>query len=195
MHTTNKAWANAQRAESRFWGHCTHTYEEERKQLELYAPCMRLRVYSDYTLDVCGNTVLDVGGGPVSMLLKCRNLAAGKVVDPLQVPAWVRARYADSNIAVQQVPAESMDEHRWDEVWCYNVLQHVVDPAACIEAICRAGRIIRAFEWLGTRVDTLHPHTFTEASLNTLYGARGKTTVLPVAGGHRQAYGLVMRTS
>jgi hypothetical protein len=86
--------------EKNWWGTCQNTYGEETKQLE-YAPKMGLNLQHDSQgpyVDMQGKTVLDMGGGPVSFLLKCRNLGKGVVVDPCEYPKWTLERYKEVKI-------------------------------------------------------------------------------------------------
>ena len=68
----------------------------------------------------------------------------------------------------------------YDEVWLYNVLQHTQDPEKIIRNAQRAGRIIRIFEWIETRISINegHPHSFTEQQLNEWLGGEGKVETL-----------------
>ena len=85
MSKLSKGWQEAQRWELGWWGDCTNTYGEEEKQL-LYASRMGLKSFhngkSPYNFDLDGMSILDIGGGPVSLLLKCINFRKAKVVDP-----------------------------------------------------------------------------------------------------------------
>ena len=166
--------------EQDWWGTCQNTYGEETKQL-LYARKMGLEFFhngkSPYNIDMKGASVLDVGGGPVSLLLKCTN-CKGKVVDPLPCPGWVYMRYMDAGIAFEVQVAEEMLELGWDEVWIYNVLQHVKDPQKVIENAKGAGNLIRIFEWIDTPTNEGHPHSLSEAKLNEWLGGEGKVEQL-----------------
>ena len=117
-------WEAAQEKERNWWGSCQNTFEEEGKQLE-YAVKMGLDHSPDgmnpYSFDMKGKSVLDIGGGPASLLLKCRNVR-GKVVDPMVVPSWVIERYREAGIEYERTMAETMQESGWDEVWIYNTL-------------------------------------------------------------------------
>ena len=77
-------WMIAQNGESEWWGNCQNTYFEEEKQLK-YARKMGLdrtpNSQTPYVFDI-NKTVLDIGGGPTSILLKCVNVQ-GTVIDPL----------------------------------------------------------------------------------------------------------------
>lgn len=164
--------------EREWWGDCANTYGEETKQL-FYARQMGLvmshdNVHSPFGFDVRGKKILDIGGGPVSLLLKCRNLAKGsKVVDPCEYPYWVKLRYASAGIDYQRMPAEKINEEGYDEVWIYNVLQHVEDPELIIKNALKAGKVLRIFEWVDIPPHEGHPHMLTEEKLNEWIGKAG----------------------
>lgn len=170
------SWQQAQEWEREWWDTCINTYGEEQKQL-LYADRMGLRAFHDgkspYNFDLGGASVLDIGGGPCSLLLKCTNVV-GKVVDSLEFPAWVLMRYQTAGIEFEQVQGEHIEEAGFDEVWLYNVLQHVEDPPEVIRNARQAANLIRVFEWIDTLVNVGHPHSLTEARLNDWLGGEGK---------------------
>ena len=105
----------AQRFEQDWWNDCLHTFGEETKQLT-YANRMGLGSYEDDgrwpTYDLGGRSVVDIGGGPVSILLKCVNRGVSYVVDPCDYPEWVQARYDCAGVELrrerggQPVPVE-----------------------------------------------------------------------------------------
>src|ERR1035441_8915336 len=68
-------WQIAQKHEVNWWGNCVNTFGEETKQL-VYARLMGLQIWDDgnspFNIMTGARTVLDIGGGPVSMLLKFR---------------------------------------------------------------------------------------------------------------------------
>lgn len=169
-------WQKAQKWEKSWWGSCTNTLGEETKQL-LYAEKMGLIFTPDgntpYRIDMEGKSVLDIGGGPCSLLLKCVNVE-GKVIDSLKFPSWVYQRYRATGIEYVVYPAEDLNERDYDEVWIYNMLQHVDNPKEVIIRARGAGKIIRIFEWIGTPANIGHPHTLTEEKLNYWLGGEGK---------------------
>src|SRR6266704_2122476 len=130
------AWENDQEFERNWWANCQNTFTEETKQLT-YAYKMGLTAYSNRgkwpCYDLAGKSVLDIGGGPVSMLLKCENRGPCLVADPCRYPAWTVDRYRTSGIDFRQIKGEELLEAGWDEVWIYNVLQHTEDPALIIK--------------------------------------------------------------
>ena len=169
-------WQQAQKWELGWWGDCVNTYGEETKQL-LYAARMGLTTFhngkSPFNFDLGGVSVLDIGGGPSSLLLKCTNVK-GKVIDPLRLPMWVLARYDSAGIDFERRRGEDLAEYGWGECWIYNVLQHAQDPALIIRNARKAARLIRLFEWIDMPINAGHPHILTETQLNEWLGGDGK---------------------
>ena len=161
--TQEMAWRDHQQWERSWWSDCTNTYGEETKQLT-YAHRMGLQIVPDLgrwpVYDLAGKSVIDLGGGPVSMLLKTKGGGRLTVVDPCEYPSWVAERYAIHGIDYHVAPAETFQAPRWfDECWIYNVLQHVEDPRAVIETARRCAGVLRIFDWLETAPSAGHPHT------------------------------------
>lgn len=163
-----------QRWEQEWWGPCVNSFGEEAKQL-CYAPRMGLvnlpRDGRWPVYDLAGRSVLDIGGGPSSMLLKCVDGGELVVCDPCPYPIWTAARYRAAGVTVAQVPAERLDwpRHDFHEAWIYNCLQHVESPARVVANALEhlaPGGILRVFEWIDTPVAPGHPHTLTAADLD-----------------------------
>lgn len=177
MKINKNDWQQAQTWEAAWWGDCTNTFGEEAKQWE-YAKRMGLEQLADSQgpyFDVDEASILDMGGGAVSMLLKCRNRGHCAVVDPCAYPDWIAARYRAANIDYLRMPAEEVSfDSVFDEVWLYNVLQHVMDPEAIVRNCLKYGKIVRVFEWLEIGVGAGHPHNLTEDNLNKWLRGEGK---------------------
>jgi hypothetical protein len=77
--------------EKGYWGDCVNTFLEEQKHF-VQAPLTGLEA-ENYRINAGGKRVLDIGGGPVSMLLKTHNLKEGFFCDPIRYTEWVYARY------------------------------------------------------------------------------------------------------
>lgn len=165
-------------AEASWWGDCTNTFHEEQKQL-VYARQMGITfdwgVGHPPSFNLDGKSVLDLGGGPASLLLKTHNpgrLLA--VVDPCPYPDWVEQRYAAKGIALHREEAETFRRKRkYDEAWIYNVLQHVRDPEAVITTASKMARRLRIFEWIDVPTDDLHAHRLTREALEGWIGTAG----------------------
>ena len=180
-------WNEVQKHEADYWGDCLgmRAWGEFVKQ-EMYAREMGLR--KEYgtsvgELDMQGKSVLDIGGGPMSMTLRCINAGKLTVVDPCGWPASVHRRYRNYGIEFIRAAGEDLpvlDLHGYDEVWLYNVLQHVQDPAKVLATIVNLGRVLRIFEWLWIPADECHPHVLTpDMILNGLNGCRIVTVTMP----------------
>ena len=181
MSISEQEWAGHQHFEADWWGDCTNTYGEESKQIA-YARVMDMDPgvwqggdrWPRYK--VRGN-VIDVGGGPSSMLLKTEGFAYGIVVDPCPYPAWTRERYAAHGVSVWQAPAEealyTYSPYQFDEAWCYNVLQHTIDPEAIVRQMAQIARRVRIFEWIDTPPHPGHPHTLRSDEMRKWVGGKG----------------------
>jgi hypothetical protein len=152
-------WTDEQGFEAGWWGDCSNTLGEQFKH-PTYARLMGMPFINDggkYFIDKPGLSILDIGGGPASMLL-CTRAARRTVVDPCPYPDWTRLRYAAAGIELVQAPAEDFAGGEYDEAWCYNVLQHVRDPKEVIDVMRRSARVIRILEWVNLPPHPGHPH-------------------------------------
>ena len=114
-------------------------------------------------IDLKNKSVLDVGCGPISMLLRSSNFSRAVGVDPLDYGAKVDEAYSSRGIELLKIPAEEMSFSalEFDEVWMYNVLQHTYDPEAILQNIKGVGKVLRIFEWIRTKVADGHPQVMT----------------------------------
>lgn len=170
-------WQEANKWEHEWWGDCSNTFNEEAKQF-IYAHYLGLdsfvtNWYGRKGWNLSGKTVLDIGGGPVSILLKCA-AKERTVVDPCDYPIWVEQRYADCGVNFLQIKGEQIGLTGYDEVWIYNVLQHVDDPKQIIENALAAGKIVRIFEWVEAGITDGHIHNLTAKNLDEWLGGVGK---------------------
>ena len=123
----DETWKDSQRLEAGFWGTCANTYGEETKQL-LYMDRMGFKASHDgkspFSYDGGGLSYLDIGGGPVSVLLKFRNARRKMVIDPCLYPLWIYERYEEEGIEYLGAPGEVAVLPDVDVALIYNVLQH-----------------------------------------------------------------------
>jgi len=189
MTTDSQIWIDAQKHEAKFWGDCLNlsTWQEFVKQ-EMYSREMQL--IADYgdngEFDMQGKSVIDIGGGPVSMTLRCHHASRLTVVDPIAWPKAVLRRYCQYGIDFVRCAGEDLltvDVWPADEVWICNVLQHVADPnKVLVEAknhLNRCGRL-RIFEWINIPADKCHPHVLTPELLSKgLTGLRIEKLSIP----------------
>lgn len=180
--------------EREWWGNCVNTFAEETKQLT-YANRMGLEnigVHGGYApvYDLRGKSVLDIGGGPVSMLLKCVNKNLCYVADPCSYPFWTHMRYAEAKISFHKKRGEdaSKEDYKVDEVWIYNVLQHVDDPQLIINNAKSIAKTIRIFEWIDIPAYLGHPHELKEHLLNEWLQGNGTTEFMHENGCEGKSY-------
>lgn len=177
------AWSQEQEWERNWHGNCVNSFGEETKQF-VYAKKMGLPLVRDdkspYNFDVHGASILDIGAGPYSMLLKTLNFSKALAIDPCQYPGWIYARYDAANIKYMIMTGEdiTMQVGIWDEAWIYNVLQHVADPALIIKNARMCSRIVRLYEWIENGVSPGHPQNLTEKDLNAWLGGIGKAETI-----------------
>ena len=188
-------WDKAQIWEKNWHGNCINSYWEETKQ-QVYARKMGLQAQmiggKFPVYDLQGKSVLDIGGGPVSLLLKCPDVK-GTVIDPCDYPEWVSKRYELAGIKYYKLKGEDfilddMIPTTYDEVWIYNVLQHRDNPQKIIKNARRVSKLIRIFEWVDTGTNEGHIHNLTEKDLNKWLYGEGKVEQLNESGCVGKAY-------
>lgn len=173
--------------EANYWGDCCNTFDEDQKHY-VYAKYMGLSRVG-YSFDVSGKRIIDIGGGPSSMLLKTTNLGARSlVVDPLEYPMWTYDRYSSKGIDSLICRGEDIFEEGFDECWIYNCLQHTDDPGLIIENALNAAGVLRIFEWVDIPPHDGHPIELTKEKLDRWIGKPGHTIRLAESGCYGNAY-------
>lgn len=175
--------------EKQYWGDCRNTFYEDQKHY-VYAKLMNLNILPPmyHQIDAGGVSVIDIGGGPSSMLLKCVNLKKGLIIDPIEYPEWTRLRYQSVNIDVVYDVGENIKETGWDEAWIYNCLQHTEDPRLIINNAKRAAKKIRIFEWIDIPPHDGHPVELSKDFLDDCLDGKGGTVTLAESGCYGKAY-------
>lgn len=195
----SETWQKAQKWELSWHGNCINSLNEELKQL-VYAEKMGLSASptpkTPYNFDLKGRNVLDIGGGPYSLLLKCANVGKDSVVvDPLMFyfPTWVKERYVAKGILTMNASGEELQKdiknnNVFDEIWLYNVLEHTYAPKQILKNARSLGKVIRIFEWLDTPPNIGHPQTLKEDDLNKWLGGEGKVEFIKRSGATGKCY-------
>jgi hypothetical protein len=57
-------------------------------------------------------------------------------------------------------PVEEIDLPECDEIWIFNVMQHIIDPDLFVEKCKASAKLIRYFEPVDYPTCRYHPHTF-----------------------------------
>jgi SAM-dependent methyltransferase len=189
-------WNEENEWEKKWWGNCLNTWGEESKQF-MYSEYMGLKWKVDKgdggrtTIDIKDVSVLDIGGGPCSLLLKTRDVK-GTVVDPCLYPDWVAQRYMCGGIRYLQIKAEALRPDlfmpRFDECWMYNCLQHVDDPELIAKNIRGLTKKLRIFECVNYPVSQGHPYSLTKEWLDRILGIDGQSMHIEDKGFIADAY-------
>jgi glycosyltransferase involved in cell wall biosynthesis len=161
-------WESAQEWESNWWGNEENgRWEGERVKQTTYARLMGIP--EDFDMGTA--SIVDIGAGPMSMLLRVKTSGYKTAVDPLKVPIWVEARYIKNSIVFKNAPAETWrGSLKHDEAWLYNVLQHVEDPIKVLETAKESADTIRLFEWR-VGLSEGHLHMITEQMIRDAFPA------------------------
>lgn len=190
MDNEDNKWKEAQVWEKEWWSTCQNTVWEDVKQMNL-APYLGLKIipneYTNYRIPMNGEKVLDIGGGPSSILLKCENIK-GTVVDPCDYPKWVADRYKEAGIEYIKIMGEDIPTNaKYDITLIYNCLQHTYLPEQIIKNALAISKEVRIFEWINTGTNAGHPYSFTREQLEGWLGGRGQVVNLNSGGLHGQA--------
>jgi SAM-dependent methyltransferase len=174
-------WEAAQEWERSWWLNNRHLHPQEMVKNRVMADWMLIR-------GAAGLKVLDIGCGPLSLLLRIP-AKEGVALDPLDFGP-LEAAYRAANVRRVIMPAEEFKETGFDEVWVYNCLQHTIDPMAVLATACRAGRTVRLFEWTGIDPYQGHLHRITPEMIRTALSGHGEHTMFVTGHLNNPALGL-----
>jgi hypothetical protein len=172
--------------EMSFWVDCTRSYGEEVKQ-QLYMRYMGVPEVvtwrSPVNYDFGGRSVIDIGGGPCSVLLKGENLKPRSVVvDPGDYPDWVLMRYSQAGIIWLKIEGEDLELDagaNFDLALIYNCLQHCRSPEKIVVNALEASRgKLKIFEWVDIPPHPGHPHCLRASDLERWTGQKGEVVSL-----------------
>jgi 2-polyprenyl-3-methyl-5-hydroxy-6-metoxy-1,4-benzoquinol methylase len=171
-----QTWKEANEWERQWHDDCLNSFQEESKQIEYMKrmgilPEGKNGRYPVY--DFNNKSVIDIGGGAYSVLLKGINMINPTVVDPCDYPQWTRDRYKAGGINFVNVKAEDYCEGHYDVGIIYNCLQHTEDPEKIISNMRKMTDVIYIHEWLNTPISDGHIQTIRESDLNKWLDAKG----------------------
>lgn len=180
-----QTWEEAQKWEAEWHDTCINSYNEETKQY-IYTRFMgldeyKVNYYGQIGWDFGEKSVLDVGCGPYSILMKSK----GKVkhgIDPCDYPQWVYERYKCADVLLHKIPAEDFTSPSiiYDEALIYNCLQHVIDPKKIIDNVLACSKLVRIFEWVDNGISDGHLHDLHADELDEWLGGTGKSNYIEI---------------
>lgn len=144
---------------------------EERKQhihtlesgIEAYGNTYR-QYFSHLGMEphIPGKKIIEIGCADFPALYFCNSYEHGIIIEPMPSKILMKLMVKKAEtIFLMDKPAEACDFPNVDEVWLFNVLQHVLDPLVIIEKAKKAAGKIRFFEPINTPLDKCHLHSFT----------------------------------
>jgi hypothetical protein len=158
-----QTWKEANEWERQWHDDCLNSFQEESKQIEYMKrmgilPEGKNGRYPVY--DFNNKSVIDIGGGAYSVLLKGINMINPTVVDPCDYPQWTRDRYKAGGINFVNVKAEDYCEGHYDVEKIISNMRKMTD-------------VIYIHEWLNTPISDGHIQTIRESDLNKWLDAKG----------------------
>lgn len=157
---TKETWEKAQAAERRFhsedfdtgYDHYATSYVQYFKHLGINP-------------ELLGKNIVEIGPADFPALAYTTNRGdKSLIIEPM--PSEHLNRF---NIPMLAVCAEDA-EYEADEVWLFNVLQHVIDPYQIVERAKKQSKVIRFFEPIDYGCDECHPWNLTEAMFREWFG-------------------------
>jgi len=183
---TKKRWKQAQEAEAKFHQDPIESllsnYKESYRQYFEW-----LGIESNLN----GKKIIEVGCASVPALHFCTNYT-GVIIEPLPSDA-LQSLVKDMPVDLIAEPAETTNLSGYDEVWLFNVLQHVIDPVKLVDNMKKSAKTIRFFEPINTPICEYHPHSYTMDDMIKLFGSAKHYEGNPTAVSfhtHECAYGV-----
>jgi hypothetical protein len=147
-----------------------HTYENTDDSLKKWE-----KIYDFYfrylkiDLNLNNKSILEIGPARVAALLYCNNYAPSYIVEPTIYDDYENL-YGGKNITFIRDIYEDCESPKVDEIWLFNVLQHIVDPDIFIEKCKKNAKVIKFFEPIDTPIEVHHPHSFTYDDYKKYFG-------------------------
>lgn len=161
---TKERWEQAQIAERGFhkesfedgYKHYRNSYSQYFAYLGIDIPMTGV--------DLKGKRIVEIGPADFPAVGYCSGNENCLIIEPL--PSDYLKRF---NIPISTEPAEDV-EYEADEVWLFNVLQHVFDPHKIVERAKRQAKVIRFFEPINYGVNDAHPWNLTMEMFKEWFG-------------------------
>ncbi len=158
--TIREQWAIAQEHERKHHsGSLEQGVEAYRDTYRQYFECLQMTP-NLMNHEVESKSIVEIGCADVPALNFCKNYGPSYIIEPLPSPI-LKELTVNFPITIIDKPAEDIDFPQVDEVWLFNVLQHVIDPDVIINKCKEAAKVIRFFEPINDSTDLCHLHTFT----------------------------------
>lgn len=108
-----------------------------------------------------GKTIIEVGCAGFPALHFCSGYAKGYLVEPMPSANLKAITGMHDRLEIVPLKFEDVEIKGADEVWLFNVLQHVKDPNLFLKKARELAPVVRFFEPVNWPTCSFHPHTFT----------------------------------
>jgi len=120
--------------------------------------------------DLKGKKIMEIGPGRISGLLFCENYSKSYIIEPTEYED-IDYLYEGKNLEIIKKTVEETDLPEVDEVWIFNLLQHVQNPDLLVSKCKEVSKIIRFFEPIDLPTNLEHPFTFSKNDFITYFGS------------------------
>lgn len=163
MAISNERWKQAQAEERK---QHTYSYDEGVRHYKKSYDNYLKYLGTDYNHE--GKTIVEIGCADFPALQHVDALIK-IVIEPMPSTKLVDI-CREHNIDLIAEPVEQIRMPLSDEIWLFNVLQHVIDPDTFIDKCKASTKLIRFFEPLNYPADVCHPHVLTEEDFTRWFG-------------------------
>lgn len=125
--------------------------------------------YLGIDTDLSGKKIMEIGPGRISGLLFCRNYDLSYVIEPTDYDG-IDYLYEGKKIKIIKERLEDVELPKVDEVWIFNLMQHVQDPDLLIKKCKENSKVIRFFEPIDLPTNNEHPFTFSKEDFVEYFG-------------------------
>jgi len=125
--------------------------------------------YLDIKKDLKGKSVIEIGPGRISGLLFCQNYSKSYIIEPTEYEG-INHLYEDLNLEIIKKTVEEIELPKVDEIWIFNVMQHVQDPDFLIEKCKKSSSVIKFFEPIDLPINNEHPFSFSKEDFIEYFG-------------------------
>lgn len=127
----------------------------------------------DFEEDFKDKFIIEVGAGPKGYALFTEgNFKRCVVIEPLmdRFPEYVKEDYEKMGCEVYGGAFEDVDYEGIDEIWFFNVLQHVLNPEEQLKKAKANAKVVRVFEPINYPANLCHPHVLTAELFTGVFG-------------------------
>ena len=162
---TQERWEEAQIGEKKFHDD-VDTEISYSNYMEAYKYYFK---YLEIDTDLKGKSIIEIGPAKFAALLYCNNFSKSYIVEPTNYDN-IDSYYNGKNIEFIRELYEDCDSPKVDEVWIFNLMQHVKNPESLIEKAKKSSKVIRFFEPIDLPTNLEHPFSFSEEDYRKYFG-------------------------